>query len=387
MAQNNLFTKISNLFRKRNQTGQGVQDQQLLIFSEGASYWYTFKPVLEELIKREMPFGYVTLDKNDPALQIKNENMYSSCLGSGAWAYAKVKMLRAKVMLSSTPNIGNKSFPINRPPRVECLAHIFHSVSDLSYYHKGSLDCYDAVLMVGDFALESVRITEKKRGLKAKDCVAVGLPYLDVLNSMADHNKASGDQSRPVLLVAPSWGEKGFLSIYGYEFIEQLAEAGCTIIFRPHPQSMISEKDLLSALQNKLQAYGNVRFDFDADGGPSMAAADVLISDTSSIRFDFAFIYERPVISLAIPEQNMEMYERSDIGTAWDVDMGKYLGTVLYPADKSQLAKKILAALSDFSNFKQQDIAIVRERYISNFGHSGVAIVDWVNNALSVTSF
>ncbi|MDR0406639.1 MAG: CDP-glycerol glycerophosphotransferase family protein [Holosporales bacterium] len=360
-------------------------DQQILVFSEGRAYLYTFKPVIEELIRRHIAFRYITMDKNDPALQIKSRYMSSRYLGQGALAFWKFSMSKAKIMLSTTPNIGTKGYPIIRPQRVECMAHIFHSISDVSFYRKGSLDFYDAVLMVGAFSLDSIRITEKLRALKTKECVSVGLPYFDVLASLANHNRNWSE--RPVLLIAPSWGRKGFLATYGNDFIIELAQSGFEIILRPHPQSLKSEKRVIENLEQRLKPYTHVHFDLDIDGSPSMSKSDVLISDSSSIRFDFAFIYERPVITLETPDECMEMYERSDVGVKWEASLEKQLGPIFTLNDKKELSQKLIAALANIRNLKPQNIAVLRDRYIANFGHSSKAIVDWISNKLSSPPF
>ena len=44
-----------------------------------------------------------------------------------------------------------------------------------------------------------------------------------------------------------------------------------------------------------------------------MNNADLLISDTSSIRFDFLFVHEKPVITLDVKSNQMQGFERAFI--------------------------------------------------------------------------
>ena len=55
--------------------------------------------------------------------------------------------------------------------------------------------------MVGDFMLPSIRKVEELRGLPPKECVSLGLPYLDELAAKA--RKKEGRSTPPVVLVAP----------------------------------------------------------------------------------------------------------------------------------------------------------------------------------------
>ena len=64
-----------------------------------------------------------------------------------------------------------------------------------------------------------------------------------------------------------------------------------------------------------------------------MSRADVMISDKSCVRFDFAFLYEKPVITLDIPVRNPELYEVADLGVIWEDTVAARLGEVVSPED------------------------------------------------------
>ena len=59
------------------------------------------------------------------------------------------------------------------------LVHVFHAFDDLTCYHKGSLDNYDAVMLVGPFEIPILRQLEQLRALPEKELYPAGLPYLD----------------------------------------------------------------------------------------------------------------------------------------------------------------------------------------------------------------
>ena len=158
---------------------EAVKDDDIVIFSEGKSYWLTFKPIVEEFIRRGIPFTYLSMDVRDPALTIEHNCMHSRYVGDGASGFSKVAHSKAWLMLSTTPNIGTNGFPLPRPKNIKCLAHIWHSVCDTGFYHIGALDNYDVALTVGDCFIPSVKLVEEKRSLKTKEIVSVGLPYLD----------------------------------------------------------------------------------------------------------------------------------------------------------------------------------------------------------------
>lgn len=378
---------VSRLFKGKSNSpsdSKAFENSGLVVFSEGAAYWNTFKPIIEALVRRNFSFIYITMDKNDPAFAVDSPFIKAVFLGGPVFAPAKFATQKAKVMLATTPNIGTRGYPLPRPQFVGCMAHIFHSVADGSLYHKGSLDNYDVVLTIGNFAEKGIREIESLRGLKRKDCVALGLPYLDVLAENAAQQAApKKEEGQPTILMAPSWGKKGFLSVYGHEFIRQLAEKGYNIIVRPHPQSKISEAEMLDEMKLELAPYKNVHIDEEIDGTVSMAAADVLISDNSSIRFDYAFIYCRPVITLEVPAQNFDVYERADMKYNWETDVEKELGAVIPWGEYSSeaLGPKLDESLKALKQLEASKIETIRDNYIANYRGSGDAIAAWAIEA------
>lgn len=186
----------------------------IALFSEGKNYWLTYKPIIEELMRRGIQFDYYTVDVEDPALTIDDPLMNSQFLGGGQAGLTRLERIRAKILLTTTPNIGTEGFPLKRPKNVAKLVHVWHSVCDTSFYHKGALDNYDVALTVSDWVEKNIRTVEKARNLKAKEVLSVGLPYFDELLKRV--SKELNNSGPKVILIAPSWGEKKLLETFWY---------------------------------------------------------------------------------------------------------------------------------------------------------------------------
>jgi len=370
---------IFRWFRKdtspaENQTA-GTETAALSIFSEGKAYWGSYRAIIEEMIRSGIVFNYYTLDVEDPALRIENEFMQSKFLGYGISAKAKFMAIKGDILLTTTPNIGAEGY-LPRPKNVKRLIHFFHSVADISVYKKHSLDFYDEVYTAGDFQEQGIREIEKKRGLKAKKLTPLGLPYLDEL---LKKKTVTGEKSPdPAILIGSSWGEKGLLHYYGTGFIQKLARGDANIIVRPHPQSLKSEKALIRQVKKELNNIPPVRWDEAVDPSPSMSAADLLISDTSSIRYDFAFIYGKPVITLKIPHRAMPGFERDDLSSTWMDEAAREIGTVLEPEEIADI-EKYTAQIHEA--FDEERIIKLRDSMVANFGNSAEAMVRQMTKA------
>lgn len=347
----------------------------IAIFSEGKNYWGTFREIIEELISRRIHFSYFTMDLHDPALLIDNEYMHSRLYDKNSIAsYHKLSNLKAKILLSTTPNIGTPGFPIRRSPNVGQMAHVFHAFADISAYHVGSLDCYDIVYAVGPHQEKPIREVEGARNLGRKRIVSVGLPYFDAqyraLNM--DTRDEVGRSAHPTILIGPSWGAKGLLSEYGTGFILDLSKAGYNVIIRPHPQSIIAEPDLLERCKEETSICPNVTWDLEPLGTASMKASDLLISDTSSIRFDYAFLYGKPVITLDIPHEKQMEYEGQFMSEIWTDKAARKLGRVLDHSTICSIVSTVGGVLKDGT----MSIGELRDGTITNLGTSAKAVVN-----------
>lgn len=371
-------------------TGKNVKvdsEEKIAIFSEGKNYWLTYKPIVEELISQKISFIYYSMDIHDPALTIDNEYMHSKYIGSNNRAYAKVGALKTRILLTTTPNIGCPEYPLRKPAKVEKLCHVWHSISDSSVYHLGALDYYDVALTVGDWVETPLRQIEKIRKLNKKEIIAVGLPYFDELkknhdekiacyhniNSSADFNSHS---ERKVILIAPSWGTKSCLRVYGTDFIKDALEQGFSVIYRPHPQSIKVENDFVQNVCAQFKSYKNFSFDSNPDGTESMMKSDMMISDKSGVRFDYAFLYEKPVLTLDFSSDLLDEYEAILLGRVWGEQESELIGVRLQPKEKDKIMDSIIQTLK----FKGSEIKKLRESVLKNYGSSAEHIVYWIKS-------
>ena len=371
------FYRVLGFFGKTVEVDEQGKDAPVILFSEGASYWFTFKPLIEELLKRKIPFQYVTLDVKDPALTIDDPLMQSRFLGYGAAAYARFAQVKGKLLIATTPNIGTEGYPVARPKRVEKMAFVAHMVSDISYLKKGSLDHYDVDLEIAPWCEERLRTVERIRGVKPKEVRAVGLLYLDEF--ARDFKEKVGVSDPVTVLVAPSWGQKGCLTVHGTGFITELLKAGMRVILRPHPQSFIAEPERIDGIVAENSSFSLFSLDREKDSRLAMRKADILISDSSSFRFDFAFLTKRPVVTLSVPRGNLTSFEADLLGGPWDEAYVDRLGAIVNPGESFDIVSLVKSLVG--SSFKGAD-ALYGELVV-NHGSAASHIVDWLEENLA----
>lgn len=358
------------------ETNSGGHDD-LVIFSEGKTYWYTFKPIIEALLDRGRSFSYLTMDIEDPALTIEHPLMANRYIGQGSGAFARVAGFRARVMLATTPNIGTPGYPLPRPHRVSCLTHVLHHTGGIDLYYRYSVDSYDAVLLPSDSFEASVRKLETLRGLPVKECAGLGLPQMDVMLQKARAAEAEvhiGKDERPTILLAPSWGEKGFLALDGQRMIPLLLQAGYRVIFRPHPHSFKVEQPILDDIFEAYQGLDGFEVDRELDSSRSMRRADLMVSEKFSVRFEFAFLYQKPVITIDFPSFFEFDFEAVDLGYAWEDGASSQIGPVASRDDLDNIVQLVEKGLA----WNPSDLSDFRDSCLTNFGAAGPAIAAWL---------
>lgn len=385
-----LYYKIFSRSSVKIQSNKGVDidavSQMPLLFSEGKMYWATFRPIVEEFIRKKIHFRYVTLDVHDPALTIDSDYMHSKRISKDKLGFAKLARLEAPVMLSTTPNIGSEGYPMPRPVGVKNLVHVFHALVDVSCYRKGSLDFYDSVLLVGEHEAESIRLVESARGLSAKQLIVAGLPCLDDLGRQKEElmqPSPSKTEALKTVLVAPSWGSKGCFTEYGTDFVKILSRSGYKVIIRLHPHSFIFEPGSVEQWRLETAALENVSWDEEAQGTAAMSQADILISDASSIRFDFAFLYEKPVVSLEIPRESRSIFESDHMDSTWADTMVEEIGVRVNSENLNDIDKVVDNAISSFTT---DALGGLRNRYVANFKSSSSVIVEYLEEQAELLS-
>ena len=296
----NVFMKLKYVLSGGKTEKAAAEKMPYVIFTDHKRYWNVFEPICDEFEKRKTPLVYMTESKDDPVFDKDYKYIEARHIGEGNMAFAKLNVLNASIVLSTTPSLD--VYQWKRSKDVDYYIHIPHAASDISIYRMFGIDYYDAILLSGDYQVDQIRKLEELRGLPAKEIELVGIPYMDVMKTRLaraeeiESKDVAKTPERRTVLLAPSWGKSGILSRYGERFIDALIDTGYKIIIRPHPQSYTSEKDMLDSLMSKYSDTTKVEWNRDNDNFEVLRKSDILISDFSGVIFDFTLVFDKPVI-------------------------------------------------------------------------------------------
>lgn len=287
------WVKLKGVFAGGGRARGKEAGAPFVFFTDSKRYWTIFKPLCDEMERRGESVLYWTASPDDPMLQERYEHVKTEFIGEGNRAFARMNMLRAEVVLSSTP--GLDVYQWKRSRGVKWYVHVLHAANGVTSYRMFGTDYYDALLLSGEYQIRDVRSLEALRHLPPKECVLAGLPHMDAIRERwLERGPAPAHET--TVLLAPSWGPSSLLHRFGEKMIERLRETGYRIILRPHPQSLVSEKELIDGLRKRFPEDDRLEWNFDNDNFDALYRSDLLISDYSSVMLDFALVFDRPII-------------------------------------------------------------------------------------------
>lgn len=373
-----LSIKLKSVMGRGKQTELDKSHQSIVIYSDSKRYWNVFAPIARDFENRQIPLVYYTQSKDDPALSENFNYVKTEFIGEGNKGLAKMNLLNADICLSTTP--GLDVFQWKRSKNCRYYIFIPHAIDELLVYRMFGLDFYDSILLTGDFQGNYVRRMEEMRNLPQKELLTVGYPPLDEQKKRLEvaTSKTNNETS---ILVAPSWGENGILSKFGEDFLNAIVSTGFNVVIRPHPQSVTSEKEMLDSLMAKFPENEKFHWNFDNDNFDCMNNASILITDFSGIIFEFAFLFDKPLI-YADTEFDPGVYDAAwfENEKLWRFDALEKIGIPLSKEKFPNMKSVIENALSDKS--LKQGREEVRNQAWMYKGESAKRVTDYLISKL-----
>ena len=349
--------------------------RNIVFYSEGGHYWSTFKPVIEELLNEGVECSYYSSDKNDEGLKYNSPKLETMFIGNSQYSQMSLNYLKAKIFVMTTPQLD--ILHLKKSKDVDYFVHLIHSPVDVFKYRPFSFDFFDCIMCSGYYQINHLRMIEKERNLKSKNLLETGLVYFDeLLKTKQDTNSLNDERNdQKIILVAPTWGRSSLLNKVGFNFIKILIDAGLEVILRPHPQSYISDLELIKDIEVKCDNFDQVSIDNNPSAQKSMEKAHLMVSDVSGVIFDFAFIYEKPVVTFksivaedSLLEINTLNKDKVDKIKIWEIENKSKISTEISVDDINDLPEIIEKTLQkDF----QSSIQKLRSESVFNYGYAG----------------
>ena len=267
-------------------------------------------------------------------------------------------------------------FPREDKGRVQ----IFHGLSFRNMAVRRDVLVYDHLFITGPYMM---RLFQENQLLRPGDprCVPIGFPKTDPLvNGTLDRRailrRLGLSGRRPVILYAPTGQKHNSLETVGEEILRRLRASGrYDLLIKLHDHPRDQSIDWPQRLRPLLDAHTKLVHDFDVT--PYLFAADLLLTDASSVSSEYALL-DRPMVFLDVPAMLESIRAK---GRAVDLDTwGRNGGvTVQWPDEAVDAVRWSLAHPRHGSDVRR---AMAKDLFY-NPGRAADAAVDWIRARLA----
>ena len=255
-------------------------------------------PVYERL--EQMPDLDVSFTSEYP------ERLRPLLAGRRVRSQADVEWDRFDVCLNGDP------WAATRLRRCASRVNFFHGVAgkydlDDPRHLPMGFDLYDRVAFINRDRMDRYIAS---RIVSARQARLVGYPKLDRLASGRVDGRHVRDAlrlspSRQTVLYAPTYSTASSLHLAGEQIVRALAGAGLNVIVKLHDRSLDADVRYPGGIDwrarmRAIERPGQVAFAEGADASSYLAAADLMITDHSSVGFEF-LVLDRPLIVYDAP--------------------------------------------------------------------------------------
>ncbi|MFH0944009.1 MAG: CDP-glycerol glycerophosphotransferase family protein [Planctomycetota bacterium] len=238
-----------------------------------------------------------------------------------------------------------------------CRVLLFHGVSFKGRAIARRARWFHQIFLVGPYQ----RRQFVERGIFEKHdprLVSVGMPKLDrLVRSTIDRDQVRArlgvGNDEACVLYAPTWSEQSSLFTLGEELIDALsAEPGVRLVVKFHDHHLNPSRSSIDWRERAARWNPErVALFEETDVVPALAAADVLVTDASSVSQEFCLL-DRPILFAEVKElYESERYrETADLKT-WGQSAGPVFKT---PEQAVKELRRSLANPTEFSPIRRK---------------------------------
>lgn len=354
-------------------------EMQLVFYSEKNGFYKYYQNIIEALLeKTDVVINYVTNDPEDKVFEMESDRFKPFYIGQNKFIILMMKM-EADIVVMTTPDLENFHVKRSLVRKDNEYIYVPHDVNSPNLtFRKEALDHFDTIYSSGFLCTEEIRKREELHKLPEKKIIEWGSSVIDNMIT-AYEGMEKREKSVKEILIAPSWQKDNILSSCIEEILDNLQGHGYKIIVRPHPQFVRHEEARLEQLRQKynMDERDDMELQTDFSSNSTVYEADVVITDWSSIAFEYSFATLKPALFINTPMKVMnEDYEELGI-TPIDIEIRNKVGRSI-DLDKLSELPKVVDELLNSNEFSKESLQKIRDKYIYNIGSSGEVGADYI---------
>ncbi len=356
--------------------------KQIVFYQERSGYYKYFSRIVKGILERsDYTIHFVTSDPRDELLKNDNPRIVPYYISNNS-LITLFMLVDSDVMVTTLPDLDKYHLKRSYVRKDMEYIYVHHGIiGGLNLLRDHALDAYDTVFCGEKNQKKELSEYDAAHGIKGKNLVECGYGVIEDMHEMAEKLvKDRGEGVKPRILIAPSWQPDNILESCLGTILEKLSGKGYEIIIRPHPQYIRRFSGKLEEIKREAAEYlcEDCRFEMDFSSNETVYTADIMITDWSTIAFEYAFSTERPVLFIHTPQKNVNEEMKHKAADSLEIRFRNMIGTDIMPEKLGEeLAAAVDGFLSDPEKYRSE-ICRIRDEYVYNFGRSGEVGAEYI---------
>ncbi len=382
--------KLSRADRRRSRADYqrftaAAGDMRLVFYSESSGFYKYFHRIIEALLRdSDVTIHYVTSDPRDAVFDRHDERVVPYFIDNNR-LITLFMLIEADIVVMTMPDLQNYHLKRSYMRKDTEYIYVYHAIiGGLGALRDHALDHYDTIFCGEANQKREIAAYEERTGAPKKTLVECGYGVIEDMREEVLKRAAPHEKRR--ILIAPSWQPDNILESCLETVLECLCDGKTDVTIRPHPQYIRRFGPRLEEIRRSVERFlgPDCRFELDFSSNETVYTADILMTDWSTIAFEYAFSTERPVLFIhttekIVGEASTELLREAQL----DVTLRDVVGRDLRP---DTLRETLGAAVEDFTTHAEdyaRRIRDTRDQYVYHFGHSGEAGAAYIIRRLS----
>jgi YidC/Oxa1 family membrane protein insertase len=264
--------------------------KNLVFYSEASGFYKYFKGMINSVLDNSnVHVHYLTSDIDDQVFNIKHDRFHAYYCGPTKLITTLMK-LDCKVCVMTMPDLQKYQFKRSIVNKNIEYVYVHHGFNSLTLtIRKQALDYFDTVFCFGKNYNDEIRAMEAFYGSKEKHLVDAGYDLYQQLKTNYKPKDIKQTNGKKTIIIAPSWQKGNILDSCIHEIMAELQD-DYNVILRPHPEFIKRFPRKMELLKSKYKDAFQLDFSID------VLDADVVISDWSSIAWEFSYATNKPAL-------------------------------------------------------------------------------------------
>ena len=273
--------------------------------------------------------------------------------------------LNCRFLIMTLTDLGNH---LLKSKNCEKYVYFFHALASThEIYTNTAFSNYDIILSNGKYQEKELIFNENLLNTPKKEIINTGYFFLDYIKNNSNQDRVTISN----ILFAPSWNynETNLFNNQSINIIETLLRNNFSVTLRPHPEHYKRSITVLKKIKKHFYKDKNFLLDNNLSNIESMEKAELIITDNSSIVFEYVLIFKRPIIYIDYKKKihNIDR-KKIPIKTIED-EFRKIFGKKISWEDLNDLPNLCMNLIKENKIDKNKVDTFIKQN-ISNFGFS-----------------